>query len=302
MKKTLTTILGLTLATSLAAEINYKNVNGNKIPYTTLESGQTIYSDVAGKYTQFSNGVQRKENIQKILDLNGIKDLRNIKSGQEILIPEEILKTNYKNSTDKKSIKYDKSNPRVNDFTNKFFKVYNKLGLDKDNLDYIASNFAMVEKESTFNPNALNKAGTAAGYYQLKIQAAQTTGFSFEEIKKDPMKNIEAGLKYRQYIQNKFKGYKTSKGIIPNKNLEGFELISYNLGETALSWLLDSKRYGTNDPDKLLSSFRKNIEKGKPIIWYNRFRNQNAVIDVNKQKEVVRYVDKIREMKNKYIQ
>jgi len=63
---------------------------------------------------------------------------------------------------------------------------------------------AIIDQESSFNPNARGSAGEY-GLMQLMCQTANFMGFSGDcELLRDPATNIEYGTKYLQYQYNRY--------------------------------------------------------------------------------------------------
>ena len=123
---------------------------------------------------------------------------------------------------------------------------------------------AVIEVESSFDPNAVSREG-ATGLMQL--MRATANQYNVKD-RFDPRENIYAGVKHLGYLLAKFNGQ------LP------LVLAAYNAGDTAVRrWI---NRYGTDDIDEFIENieysetrtFVKEVLKN--YYYYNRLYSVNS--------------------------
>ncbi len=132
--------------------------------------------------------------------------------------------------------------------------------------------FAMIKTESSFDPNAVSRAG-AVGLMQITNKTgkyiAQKLGVEKYDLKNDN-DNINFGCYYIKYLYIRFKNMDTA-------------LVAYNAGEGNVTlWLMDNKlskdgktlnNIPFEESREYLNKIHKNFEKYKKL--YNKILDKN---------------------------
>lgn len=301
IKKGLSLAVLLSSLSPIYAHLNYTKVNGEVVASKRLSPKETIYTDVAKKYTKYSNNNELNKNINKILNYNNIEDVSNINTSQEIYIPLSMLKTEFENPTklnEGDGSYFSQCQKKAEERLEKVLKEKNQNTLENKILM-----MAIMHQESKFVEDTLSFSN-AQGYCQIKEQAAKEVEIDYDLICKDPLKNIETGYLYQKKLENRFKNFKTKKGKISNKDATIYGHIAFNLGQTALAAILNSDtEYSTNSASEFMKKLKQNIKQNKSIPYINKFvdeSKQQQYVTVTKQKEVLNYVNRITNLKDEY--
>lgn len=86
---------------------------------------------------------------------------------------------------------------------------------------------AMIAQESAGNPNAVGDNGKAFGLMQIQYPAYldANVSYSFDEIKTDPDRNIETGVRYLRWVWDFLKNH----GVDETSLLQ-WSIVAYNIG------------------------------------------------------------------------